>query len=125
MRGRVIRVRYFVSESLPQLRKEQWNGAIHGNGVALHIGAIVRYRAHGEGELVKIGRLIQQNLQKIRAPDIMHQIAEITAAKWIVTKVLDDRAPIGVGVGFVYLLLCGIRKTLEEYRPDGVGPQRI
>src|SRR5712691_9256041 len=125
MRLWIVRIGYFISKLSSQLGIKQGHGSVDGDRMAVHIRAIVRYRAERECVFLKVSRLIQQGLQKIGAPHVMQQIAEEVAAKWIVAQVLNNAPAVSVTVGFPELLLAGFGKALNQYWLDRVGPKRI
>ena len=59
---------------------------------------IVRKRAQGKCVLVRILALRQQLSDKVATANVMHQITEFHAAKWVVTEVLNHGASISVTV---------------------------
>ena len=80
--------------------------AFTGGRVARDIRGIVRERPQGKGVLVRILTLRQQLANKITASNVMHQVAEFHAAKWVVTEILNDGAAVRVAVRFFELGLC-------------------
>src|SRR5712691_2230432 len=125
VRRRIVRIGHFVSKLPSQLGIKQGHGSIHSDRMAVHIRAIVCYRAKRERVFLKVPRLIQQSLEKIGAPHVMQQIAEEMAAKWIVAQVLNDAPAVSVTMGFFELLLAGFGKMLDQDRLDRVDPKRI
>jgi len=73
--------------------------------VANDVRRIVRQGSQSEGILVDVLAFEQQFANKVSAADVMHQIAEFTAAERIVAKILDDGASVGVGMRLPDLVL--------------------
>ena len=55
----------------------------------------------------------------------MHQVAEIFAAEWVITQILDDGASVGVGMRLLDLIFRQSGVSLEQQRPDLVGPEQV
>jgi hypothetical protein len=55
----------------------------------------------------------------------MHQVAEFFAAEWIVSKILDDGASIGVGMGSADLIFRQSRISLEQQGLNLVEPEQV
>jgi hypothetical protein len=85
----------------------------------------VRQRAQREGVLVDILAFEQQLANKISAANVVHQVAEFFTAERVVAKILDDRAPVSIGVRLFELVFRESRISLEEQGPDLVGPEQI
>src|SRR5208283_6157828 len=73
-------------------------------GVAVNIRDIMRQGAQGERILIRVLALRQQLTNEISAANIMHQVAEFNATKWIVAEVLYDGAAVSVGMGLSDLI---------------------
>src|SRR4029077_15351199 len=124
MCGLVLCVLDGVTELRPQLR------VLHGNGpvycrVAGDIRRIVCESPQREGVFVGILALKYQFTNEVSAANVMHQIAKLPATERVVTEVLDDSAPVGVRMRFHDLVWRQLRKTLEEERPELIGPKQI
>jgi len=61
-------------------------------------------------------------VNKIAAANVMHQIAELLTAEWIVAKILNHGAAIGVGVSFFELIVRKSGIFLKKKRLDFVSP---
>src|ERR1700730_5727874 len=125
MSQRIVRIGHFVSKLPSQFGKKQGYCPIDGDRMAFHIRAIMSYRAKRERILLKVLRLIQQCLQKIGAPHVMHKIAKEMAAEGIVTQVLNNASSVSVSMGFFELLVAGFGKALDQNRLNRVDPKRI
>jgi hypothetical protein len=55
----------------------------------------------------------------------MHQVAELPAAKWVVAEILDDCAPIGVGMRLFDLIFRQPRIAFEQKWSDLIGPRQV
>ena len=95
------------------------------SGMAGNIRSIMGQGAEGKGVLVGIAALRQQFTNEIPGANVMHQIAEFDAAKWIVAKVLYDCSAISVGVGFLELRFRETRVSLKNQWSDLVRPQQV
>ena len=78
-----------------------------------------------EGVLVYILALEYQLANKVAAADVMHQVAEFPASKWVVAEVLNDRTSVSIGVRFFDLVVRETGKTLEQEGADLVSPQQV
>jgi hypothetical protein len=100
------------------------NGLVD-RGVTGDVCCIVRQCAQREGVLVDILALEQHLTNKVSAAKVMHQVAEFLAAERIVTQILDDSASVGVGVRFFKVVFRQSGISLEQKRPDLVGPEQV
>jgi len=55
----------------------------------------------------------------------MREIAEFLAAERVVSEVLDDGAPVCIGVRLLKLIVRQSRKSLEKQEPDLIFPQQV
>ena len=85
----------------------------------------MRQGSQGEGILIDILALEQQFANKVSAADVMHQVAEFFAAEWVVAEILNDGAPVGVGMRLFDLVFRQPRISLEQQGPDLVGPDEV
>src|SRR5208282_2782253 len=67
----------------------------------------------------------EQFANEISAANIVHQIAELHAAKGVVAQILDDRASIGIGMRFRKLCFGQAREACEQERLELVRPQQV
>jgi hypothetical protein len=67
-----------------------------------------------EGVLVYILALEYQLANKVAAADVMHQVAEFSASKWVVAEVLNDRASVSIGVRYFDLVVRETGKRLSR-----------
>src|SRR5208337_1181898 len=86
---------------------------------------VVRERSQCEGVLIGILALVQQFENEIPAAHVMHQVAEFLAPKWIIAKILDDRASIGIGVCVLDLIRGKIWEALQQQRLNLGGPRQV
>src|SRR5258708_5981397 len=98
---------------------------VHPARMSLDIRAVMRNGAEGERIFVQIARFLEQRRKKIRASDIMHQVAEEAAPERIVSEVLNDAATVGVTMRDLEFRFSGVWKALEQDRLDGVVPEAI
>src|SRR5580658_4922519 len=91
-------------------------------GMSGDVRGIVGQRAQRKGIFVYILTLEQQFANEVSAANVMHQIAEFLAAEWIVTQVLNDSASVSVGVRLSDLVLRQSGVSLEQQRPNLIGP---
>ena len=50
---------------------------------------------------------------EISAANIMNEVAEFSAAEWVIAEILDDRASVGIGVSLFELVFRKSRISLE------------
>jgi hypothetical protein len=86
-----------------QTGKLDWNGDIDGLAVSNHIADIVAERANGKRKFVGRLRVVEQAKDKVARADVMGKIREKTIAERVVAKVLNRRAAVSVGMGFLEL----------------------
>ena len=67
----------------------------------------------------------QQLANKVSAADVMDQVAEFSAAERIVAEILDDGAPVRVGMRLPQLVLRKSRESFEQKRLDLIGPEQV
>src|SRR6266568_125474 len=124
VRRLVLRIEYGRAELHAQLRIYDSDGLVDRR-VAGYVGSVMRQRAKRECIFVDIVALAQEFEDEIAAANVMDQIAEFFAAERIVTKILDDGAPIGISMGIAYLIVCESWVTREQERLDLVNPKQI
>jgi len=112
VRDRIVAEGHFVAKLPAQLGIKNGYRPIDRESVTVYIRPIMRNCAQSKSVFVQVKGLIEQRLEKIRASDIMNQIAEEPAAERIVSEVLNDAATVSVTVGNFEFFLCSIRKTL-------------
>ena len=93
--------------------------------VAGDIRRIVRQGSQREGVLVDILAFEQQLANKVSAADVVHQVAEFSAAERVVAEILDDGASVGVGMRFLDLVFRQSRISLEQEGLDLIGPEQV
>jgi hypothetical protein len=117
-----------IQNELAKLRPQLWilnaYRLIHCR-VASDIGRVVGQRPQGERILVYILALQQKLANEISGSNVMSQVAEFLAAEGVVTQVLNDRATVCVGVRFLDLIVGQSGITLEQERPDLIGPEQV
>ena len=84
MRWRIVRVGHFVPKLPLQFREKDRHRTVHCDRMAFDVRAVMRHSAKRKGELVQVSRFIEQGLNEIGATDVMHQVAEETAAERVV-----------------------------------------
>ena len=100
MRQRILFVGYPVSVLLFQLRVQDGDGAVYPDRMTLVIGGIVGERPEREGIFIDVLRIAQESQDEVSAANVMSQVADESTAVWVIAHVLDNGAPIGIGVGF-------------------------
>ena len=58
------------------------------------VGRVVRERAERERVLLEIARVVNQRLDEIARPDVVHEVAEEMVAERVVAEILDDRSAV-------------------------------
>src|SRR5205807_57991 len=86
---------------------------------------IVGESAQREGVLVHIPAFEQKLAHEVAAAYVVHQITELRAAERIVAEILDDGAPIRIGVRLPDLILRQSRKSREQQGTDLIRPEQI
>ena len=104
MRRLVLRIPHRLAKLRSQFRKLDRDRLVDRR-VARDIRRIVRQCAQREGVLVGILAFEQQLTHEISAANVMHQVAKIFTAEWVITQILDDGASVGVGMGLLELVL--------------------
>jgi hypothetical protein len=64
-------------------------------------------------------------MNEISASNIVHQIAELFAPEWVVAKILNYRAAVGVGMGLLQLVRVEAREAFEQQRLNLRRPKEI
>src|SRR5882672_12459359 len=93
--------------------------------MARNIRRIVGQGPQREGVFIDILALEQQFHNEISTADVMHQIAELPAAEWIVAEILDHGASIGVSMRLPDLVFRESGISFEQERPDLIGPCQV
>src|SRR6185437_15686140 len=86
-----------------QLWKLHRHGNVGSLRVADGVADVVRKRADGEGEFVRVAGIPEQVDDEIAGTHVRGEIGEVLVAERIVANVLDDAAAVGVGAGVVKL----------------------
>src|SRR4051794_26359084 len=94
-------------------------------GMACDVRRVVRKRTQGECILVRVLRLEQQFTNEVPAADVVHQVAEFSAAEGVITEILNDGTAIGVGVSFAELIFRHARKSFQEEGLDLTAPDQV
>ena len=79
--------------------------------MALRVGCVVGQRAQREGVFVDVLRAAHQVHHEVAAADVVHQIAEKTAAERIIADVLKDAAGVSIGVCVDHIGGGGLRES--------------
>ena len=124
MRGRVVGIAYGSAIFGSQFWIVDGNSLIDG-WVAVDVGRIVRQRAQGKGILVRVLAFAHQLDNEVPAAHIMHQVAEVLVAERVVSKVLNDRAAVGISMRLFDLVFGNSWKPLHQKRPNLRDPQQI
>ena len=122
---RIIPIGDIISVFPPQLGIEDRYGAVRGKAVPFGIGGIVLQCAQSERVFVEVLRFANQSLNEITTANVMREIAEKAAAERIISHVLNDAAPIRVGVRLLQLFRGRVGESLEKQLLKGSVPDRI
>ena len=125
VRQTVVLERNAVTVLLAEAGIQNRNGAVSADAVAVIVRSVMGEGAECESVFREILRIVQQSLDEIAAADVMREIAEERAAVGIVAHVLNDGAPIGVGLRAAQIFLGGLRKFSQQQRLDVRLPCRI
>ena len=85
----------------------------------------MRQRSQRKCVFLRVLALPEHLLDKVAAAHVVHQVAEFLAAERIIAQVLNDRAAIGVGVGFLDLIVREAGKAVLDQRTDVRRPQQV
>src|SRR5277367_3099882 len=104
MRRLVLRISDGLSKFRPQFWILDCDRLVY-RWMASDIGGVVGECSQCKGVLVHVLTLEQQFAHEVSAANVMHQVAEFSAAEWVVPEILDDSAAVGVGMCFCDLVL--------------------
>src|ERR1700687_5452108 len=85
----------------------------------------MRESAQRECVLVCIIALQQQFANEVSTANVMLQVAEFSAAEWVVAQSLDDDASVSIGVRLCNLLFRQAWKSLQKQWAEFIGPYQI
>src|SRR5947207_14925007 len=89
------------------------------------IRRVVSQRSECKRELVYVLRIVQQRDHEITAARVVDQVAEELAPERVVAHILNNGAPISIGMRFNQLVRSSIGEMLQQERLQLVLPRRI
>jgi hypothetical protein len=121
----VLRVSHHRPVHLAKLWELDRHGEIGCGRMAHRIADVMRQRAHGECQLIRIPLVFKEAGHKVPGSHVVGQLGEEDVAEGIVADVLDRTASVGIGTCCLEFRRSRVRVPAPQQRQNRILPGKV